>query len=275
MRRLFTFDFSPLTSTPTLAEPVLSTPPTITPDWSKPFETLRRKWHEVPSGALLRRTTGDLAKLSDADLLAFWKKQHADCSTGRSYSIRGWYYDLYKDQFRGRRVLDVGSGLGFDALTFAAQGAMVTCADIVQSNLDLLARLARIMSLGQSVSFHYIEDLNSLTQLPADFDFLWAQGSLINAPFEQMKPEISELARHLKIGGRWIELAYPRIRWEREGRLPFSEWGKKTDGPATPWMEWYDLDKLRQALAPAEFDTVLYFEFRGGEFNWFDLIRRS
>lgn len=83
------------------------------------------------------------------------------------------------------------------------------------------------------------------------------------------------MLRHLPVGGRWIELAYPRERWEREGRMPFSEWGKITDGEGTPWMEWYDLDRLRARLRPAEFDVVLHFNFHHDDFNWFDLIRRK
>ena len=42
---------------------------------------------------------------------------------------------------------------------------------------------------------------------------------------------------HLKPGGHWIELCYPQQRWIREGRLPFTEWGKVTDGERTPWVE--------------------------------------
>jgi hypothetical protein len=102
---------------------------------------------------------------------------------------------------------------------------------------------------------------------------MWCQGSLINAPFEIIRHEAQLLLKHLPAGGRWIELAYPQRRWEREGRLPFERWGENTDGPGTPWVEWYDLSKLKRALAPAEFDVILYFEFHNGDFNWFDLER--
>ena len=98
------------------------------------------------------------------------------------------------------------------------------------------------------------------------------QGSLINAPFEVIRQECQELLRHLPVGGRWIELAYPKARWVREGSLPFEQWGDKTDGGA-PWMEWYDQAKLQAALAPARFETVLYLDFHNNDFNWFDLLR--
>jgi len=67
-------------------------------------------------------------------------------------------------------------------------------------------------------------------------------------------------------------LAYPKIRWDREGMLPFETWGDKTDGGA-PWMEWYDLEKILKRLDPAKFEVVLNFNFHNEDFNWFDLVR--
>ena len=79
----------------------------------------------------------------------------------------------------------------------------------------------------------------------------------------------------MPVDGRWIELAYPKSRWEREGQLPFNEWGNRTDGLGTPWVEWYDLAKVQALWEPARFEVVLYLEFHNGDFNWFDLIRRA
>jgi hypothetical protein len=79
----------------------------------------------------------------------------------------------------------------------------------------------------------------------------------------------------LKVGGRWLQLAYPRSRWIREGRMPFSKWGEHTDPGKTAWCEWYDLPKLLRMLAPAKFDVVLSQEFHNGDFNWFDLLYRG
>jgi hypothetical protein len=64
-----------------------------------------------------------------------------------------------------------------------------------------------------------------------------AMGSMHNAPVEVMKPEYQELIRHLKIGGRWLQLAYPKTRWIRDGSPSFEDWGPMVDGPGTPWEE--------------------------------------
>ena len=67
--------------------------------------------------------------------------------------------------------------------------------------------------------------------------------------------------------------AYPRSRWEREGSLPFDEWGPVVDGPGTPWEEWLDVDGLVGLLAPARFELVFSSEWHNNDFNWFDLLR--
>jgi 2-polyprenyl-3-methyl-5-hydroxy-6-metoxy-1,4-benzoquinol methylase len=236
------------------------------------FEALRQKWNEVPIGLSGRRKTLDLMKLDDARLKSLWLETHREATQGPGYAARGWYHDLYSDVLRGKRVLDVGSGLGIDAMTFAKAGASVTCVDIASSNLDLLKRLSGILDV-QISGYLYLEDLSALDRLPADFDVIWCQGSMLHVPFEFSQREAQRLLRHLRIGGRWIELTYPRERWQRDGSLPFDQWGKCTDGAATPWAQWYDLPQVLERLQPAEFQTVLAFNFHNNDFNWFDLLR--
>ncbi len=245
------------------------------PAWRHhPFDTLRKKWGQVPSGLHRRCDTADLLQMNDTQLLTFWRQALVDASQGTDgFATRGWYHTLYQDVFRGKKVMDVGSGLGLDGITFALSGAQVTFVDIVESNLQLLQRVCGLVGADRW-QIHYMPDTASLAQLPTDYDVIWCQGSLINAPRSVIQAEVQELVQHLKIGGRWIELAYPRERWIRDGSPPFEKWGQITDGPTTPYMEWYDLDKLRSVLAPAEFDVILAFNYHQDDYNWFDLIRR-
>jgi SAM-dependent methyltransferase len=241
--------------------------------WNDFFEILRQKWHQVPA-AKNRITSTELVDMPDDDLLNFWLRNRSEATTGDYFNVRGWYHLLYQDIVKDKQVMDVGSGLGIDGITFAQHGARITFVDIVESNLEVLKRLCHLLNL-KKIDFCYLDTLDSLSILPTDYDIIWCQGSLINAPFEITRIEVQELLKHLPIGGRWIELAYPRVRWEREGKLPFEKWGERTDGKGTPWVEWYDLHKLKAVLEPAQFDVILYLEFHNSDFNWFDLIRRT
>ncbi len=235
------------------------------------LEVLRQKWGQVPFRRTDRTHSRDLLNLSDEELLAAWTQALADQAAGEHYDVRGWFYTLYRDQFRGKKLMDVGSGMGYDGLTFARAGAEVTFVDIVKDNLAIVKRMASLFGL-TNCRFHFLDDFESLSSLDRDYDVIWACGSLINAPYEFTKAECARLVEHLKVGGRWIELAYPKARWEREGCLPFDRWGDKTDGGA-PWIEWKDLDKVRSLLEPSRFNVVLSFDFHGADFNWFDLER--
>ncbi len=243
------------------------------PTLRKSFDILRRKWSEVPGGKDARVKTHDLLRLTDAQMLDYWTRGHLDSSTGDGFSVRGWYQRIYRDVFRGKKILDVGCGMAPDTILYAEHGAAVCFCDIVPENVEFVRRIAKIKRLSD-VNFLVLEDLKSLDPLACDFDAIYCLGSLINAPFEVTRLEVQALLPHLPVGGRWIELAYPEVRWVREGQLPFTEWGAKTDGGA-PWMEWKDLAKLRRLLDPATFDVILALDFHNSDFNWFDLVRTS
>ena len=234
------------------------------------LQIFREKWREVPGGDDLapRRFTTDLITLSDNELLAFWDGMAAR----RDASPLGFLQPLYRDFFRDRHTVDVGSGLGLDGMRFALAGARWTFADIAQPNLNLLKRVAALKGVQNRVAFHLIGDDLSFEAV-APVDAVIAIGSAHHVPFEMARRECVGILKRLKPDGRWLELVYPKTRWEKEGRPAFEKWGALTDGERTPWSEWYDLDKLRRRLAPQTWRTLLDFDFQGTDFHWFDLQR--
>ena len=232
------------------------------------FDGLREKWREVPQPG--GRVFSDrLLSLPPAALLEEWQRHF---TYYLQFVPARWHQILYREFMRDKTVLEIGSGLGFDGVLRLQEGAVKewTFCDIVDGNLKIIERVCR--ELGVRANFVFIDDeFKCFTELGM-FDVIWAKGSLINVPFDFARAECMHILPHLKPQGRWIELCYPRERWIREGRLPFSEWGKVTDGERTPWMEWYDLAKLQRRLFPAPLQVVLDFNFHNDAFNWFDLL---
>src|SRR5262245_54658776 len=178
----------------------------------------RENWREAPGGSDTDRRyfSTDLLALADQTFLANW-----DTMAARRYGGEtGWLGPVYSDTFRGRRVLELGSGLGFDGIRFARLGAHWTFADIVPDNPALIRGVAKLNGLSD-VDFHLIGDDLSFAGLPADFDAIWVFGSIHHVPFAIARREALSVLERLKPGGRWMELAYPRERWLREGSLPF------------------------------------------------------
>ena len=231
---------------------------------------LRDKWREVPASTSYgeRMFSDALVELSDAQLFKLWSEQYEQ---GKRADARGWYYKLYADFMTDRAVIELGSGLGFDGIHFAREhGTRWTFADLVPSNLEIIQRICNYLAMDYC-SFVLIDDV--CVRLPADYDAVWSNGSVHHAPFEFARQECRSVIKHLRQGGRWIEMCYPYSRWVREGCRPFSEWGKMTDGDRTPWAEWYDIQKLKRRLFPATFETVLDFELAASNnnFAWFDM----
>lgn len=241
-------------------------------DWKKPYDTLRHKWGEIPITNWEILSTEELIALPDDALLAKWEKSRITLTTGGEWEHRGWYHTLYADGMRAKKVMDIGSGFGVDSITFAQHGAQLTFVDLVETNLKVLERVCRILGL-DDVRFHHFKELSSLNELDTDYDVIMAMGSLHNAPAEVLKPEYQELIRHLKVGGRWLQLAYPKSLWIKAGRPAFDKWGQMLE--RSPWEEWYDVPKLLGMFEPAKFDVVFYREFHNGDFNWFDLVYRG
>jgi hypothetical protein len=233
------------------------------------LDVSREKWREVPGGDTLDRLfSSDLLGATDEVLRDHWQRLY---EAGRHPTHRGWYQELYREFMNGRNVVEVGSGLGFDGIHFMRLGARWTFADIVQDNLAIVRRMVEMNGLSERASYLWIDKPEALQQLPGGVDVVWANGSLHHAPFAIARQEAQILLTKLVPGGRWIELFYPYERWQRQGKLPFSEWGKFTDGPRTPWAEWHDAERIKQRLFPAATTTVLDYRFGGGQYGWLDL----
>lgn len=179
---------------------------------------VQEKWSELPAGsdASERRFSADLMSLSTHELLRYWSKEYDE-----SAELRSWYRELYAPLFKGKRILEIGSGMGYDGIHFLKQGAHWHFSDIVEGNQALLSRLCSAMGLAP-LGFLTIDALSAFDALSNNFDYVWANGSLIHIPFDLAAEECTSIIRCLKDGGRWIELAYPYERWAREGSPDFS-----------------------------------------------------
>jgi len=235
------------------------------------FESkLREKWQEIPATRQDRAFSSDLLKWSDAQLLEYWEECRRQTTTPE---VRGWFQDLYKDDFVGLDVADVGPGVGVDGIYFAQRGANITFVDIVEDNLNLLERICRLK--GIKADFYFIDDFFSY-HFKNKFDVFLIIGSMINAPFDFTQEQLKSMLTFLRPGGKALMLGYPKERYIQLGARNCEEFGKMTDGERTPWCEWYDDEKIRSLFGP---DFSLNWSRNFGqddiEFNWFDLTKNG
>ncbi len=109
-------------------------------------------------------------------------------------------------ELRGRRLLDVGCGLGESSVYFALRGAAVTATDISPGMIDVATRLAR----RHGVALDGLVGAGEELRLPHDhFDLAYVANTLHHvADRDQL---LRQLQQALKPGGRvffWDPLAY-------------------------------------------------------------------
>lgn len=110
--------------------------------------------------------------------------------------------------YQGKPVLEIGCGVGFDALEFAKNGAKVTAIDLSPKNVDLARRLFEHHKQDGAIEVGNAEEL----QFPDnEFDLVYAIGVLYYTP--NTKKAVDEILRVLKPGCKAICMFYNRRSW--------------------------------------------------------------
>lgn len=111
---------------------------------------------------------------------------HSECLPGSYYwsdDVTRWRYRVQPhisnfagfERWKGRRILDIGCGVGTDAIEFAKSGAEVVAIDFSQESI----RLARTRLFTKDLRVEFSVVGNAEDFLPEEkFDLIWAFGSL-------------------------------------------------------------------------------------------------
>lgn len=148
-------------------------------------ENAVRQWSAHPCGAV----AGD--ELSLDYFLAVERNR---------YEAQPWHIPTIQfEQYAGRRVLEIGVGLGTDLVQFARAGAICHGIDITDRHLDLTAR--NFHARGLPVGLKHC-DATRIKHPDAAFDVVYSFGVLHHIP--DAPAVVREIARVLKPGGRCV-----------------------------------------------------------------------
>jgi len=117
------------------------------------------------------------------------------------------------ERWRGKKVLEIGCGIGTDTTNFARHGATVTAVDLSPQSLELARKRVEIYGLHDQVRF-YSGSAEELTQfVPVEpYDLIYSFGVIHHTPHPE---RVIEQMRHYAKPGTTIKLmVYYRHSWK-------------------------------------------------------------
>src|SRR2546422_214830 len=87
------------------------------------------------------------------------------------------------ERWKGKKVLEIGCGIGTDTINFARHGAQVTVVELSEKSLEVARRRAEVFGLADRIQF-YQGDAEQLPQIlpPQRFDLVYSFGVIHHTP---------------------------------------------------------------------------------------------
>jgi len=172
----------------------------------------------------------DFAKVSIQDVQEYWNARpcnirHSQAEVGteeyfnqveaRKYFVEPHIPGFAEfEKWRGKRVLEIGCGIGTDTINFARAGANVTAVDLSVESLKLAKKRAEVFGLSDRIDFHEVNAERLSETIPAaPYDLVYSFGVIHHSP----KPEniISEIRNNFVDSGSTLKLmVYNRHSWK-------------------------------------------------------------
>ena len=195
---------------------------------NRDITAVRDYWNANP---LLGFEFDDIGSNRFFEYLDYVKRSDSD-----KFAFGYWQFD----QFRGRRLLDIGCGPGWLAVQYALGGAEVTAVDLTAAAVDLTRRHAALRSIELEARVANAEEL----PFPDDyFDVVVSSGVLHHTPDTQTA--FREALRVTKPGGNGKITLYRRGMLHSRAIFPMTKMVMRLAGVRHPG-----------ATSPRQADTV-------------------
>jgi SAM-dependent methyltransferase len=255
--------------------------------------------------------------LAQERVRAYWNSKPCDSEVSdRDWLSREYFLDVERQRYelqphileiiskidwRGKRVLEVGAGMGTDARNIIGRGALYTGINVDRGSTEATLQALRVFSLPGTA----LERSATSLDFPDDtFDAVYSFGVLQHIP--EVRKAVAEIQRVLKPGGELLVMVYnrssinyvieimflrklglrllsvpgaiallqwlgfPREKLERHkelyrqrGRMTDAEWlSRNTNGPDYPYCRVYDAKEAAELLSA--------FRIESNEVHFFD-----
>jgi 2-polyprenyl-3-methyl-5-hydroxy-6-metoxy-1,4-benzoquinol methylase len=122
------------------------------------------------------------------------------------------------EKWRGKKVLEIGCGIGTDTINFARHGARVTSVDLSEKSLELARQRVAVYGVQEQVQFYRgnAEELSSLVPVET-YDLIYSFGVIHHTPHPERVLE--QVKRYARPGSTVKIMVYHRRSWKVLGIL--------------------------------------------------------
>jgi 2-polyprenyl-3-methyl-5-hydroxy-6-metoxy-1,4-benzoquinol methylase len=117
------------------------------------------------------------------------------------------------DKWSGKRVLEIGCGIGTDTMNFARAGAQVTAIDLSPKSLEVARQRAAVFGLEDRIRFYCgnSEELNQVVPVEP-YDLVYSFGVIHHTPHPERA--IEQIKQYLAQNGELRLMVYSRVSYK-------------------------------------------------------------
>jgi 2-polyprenyl-3-methyl-5-hydroxy-6-metoxy-1,4-benzoquinol methylase len=117
------------------------------------------------------------------------------------------------ERWRGKKVLEIGCGIGTDTINFARHGAWVTAVELSERSLEIAQKRAEVYGLSDRIRF-YLGNAEELSRfVPVEpYDLIYSFGVIHHTPHPERV--ITEMRHYARSGTTVKVMVYHRYSWK-------------------------------------------------------------
>lgn len=132
----------------------------------------------------------------------------------KKYKVEPHIYSFADfSSWEGKKILEIGCGLGTESINFARSGAQVTVLDLSEKSLEIARKRAEVFNLSDQITF-YVGNAEVLNEIiPAqEFDLIWSFGVIHHTP----NPEkvIECIKEYMNPSTQLRMMVYNKLSWK-------------------------------------------------------------